>query len=315
MEPKPGNHPFELESLFLLRLPQDASNKLNDILLAGNLRDRLAINLHDDLRHGAVKLDGDSYSGKVWDLPCIIESQKTVDMKTFYKTGDLSHVLVCTPDPDLKEHESNVQQNSKHHYPRDRKFLWPHGITPPLKNVRKRRFRKTARKKYIDSPDIEKEVKRLLKADIESVSVKYEVVSEEKKEDDKMKSESNSSQLLETDELHKIFQDLSSSDSEKDEDVNIEDVDSSLDMIEIPSGIALVTNETERSRLSMKLEKLSNDLMELKKRKERKQQLLKGHISNEKLKNEFHGELEHILSRIDDTKRDIGLVKAKLGMR
>lgn len=40
----------------------------------------------------------------------------------------------------------------------DKKYLWPHGITPPLKNVRKRRFRKTLRKKYVEAPEIEKEV-------------------------------------------------------------------------------------------------------------------------------------------------------------
>jgi len=40
----------------------------------------------------------------------------------------------------------------------DKKYLWPHGITPPLKNVRKRRFRKTLRKKYVEAPEIEKDV-------------------------------------------------------------------------------------------------------------------------------------------------------------
>lgn len=44
----------------------------------------------------------------------------------------------------------------------DKKYLWPHGITPPLKNVRKRRFRKTLRKKYVEAPEIEKEVFLLL---------------------------------------------------------------------------------------------------------------------------------------------------------
>lgn len=44
----------------------------------------------------------------------------------------------------------------------DKKYLWPHGITPPLKNVRKRRFRKTLRKKYVEAPEIEKEVFFLL---------------------------------------------------------------------------------------------------------------------------------------------------------
>lgn len=40
----------------------------------------------------------------------------------------------------------------------DKKFLHPHGIAPPLKNCRKRRFRKTLKKKYVEAPEIEKEV-------------------------------------------------------------------------------------------------------------------------------------------------------------
>lgn len=63
----------------------------------------------------------------------------------------------------------------------DKKFLWPHGITPPLKNVRKRRFRKTLKKKYVEAPEIEKEVKRLLRVDNDAVSVKWEVISDDDK--------------------------------------------------------------------------------------------------------------------------------------
>jgi hypothetical protein len=40
----------------------------------------------------------------------------------------------------------------------DKKYLWPHGLGPPLKNCRKRRFRKTRKKKYVEAPEIEKEV-------------------------------------------------------------------------------------------------------------------------------------------------------------
>jgi len=40
----------------------------------------------------------------------------------------------------------------------DKKYLWPHGVTPPLKNVRKRRFRKTLIKQSTEGPEIEKEV-------------------------------------------------------------------------------------------------------------------------------------------------------------
>jgi len=51
-----------------------------------------------------------------------------------------------------------------------------HGITPPLKNVRRRRFRKTLRKKPIDLASIEKEVKRLLRTDLEAIEVSYEEI-------------------------------------------------------------------------------------------------------------------------------------------
>lgn len=310
-----SNSPYELESLFLLRLPPDAAANLHDVVLAGNLRDRISLNIHDDMRHGAVKFDGETFSGKIWDLPCIIECHKTVDMKTFYKVNDMCQILVCTPDPDLVEHEMNIQQATKSSYGRERKYLWPHGITPPLKNVRKRRFRKTAKKKYIDSPDIEKEVKRLLKADIEAVSVRYEIVNEEEKADEKAKGSQDSGQSLslETDELHKIFQDLSSSDDE-DEEVNVEDVDDSFASISIPNDIPLARDKGEIQRLRVKLDHLTTELAELRKRKERKKHLIRGQITNELLKAKFQGELEVVTARVTDTMREILITKAKLGM-
>ena len=61
----------------------------------------------------------------------------------------------------------------------DKKYLYPHGIAAPMKNCRKRRFRKTLKKKYVEAPEIEKEVKRLPRVDYEAVSVKWEVINEE----------------------------------------------------------------------------------------------------------------------------------------
>jgi hypothetical protein len=48
-----------------------------------------------------------------------------------------------------------------------------------MKNVRKRRFRKTLKKKYVEAPEIEKEVRRLLRVDNEAVSVRWELITEE----------------------------------------------------------------------------------------------------------------------------------------
>lgn len=61
----------------------------------------------------------------------------------------------------------------------EKKYQHLHGIVPPLKNVRRRRFRKTLRKKPIDLASIEKEVKRLLRMDIEAIEVKFEEVTDD----------------------------------------------------------------------------------------------------------------------------------------
>lgn len=45
-----------------------------------------------DGRHGIVRVDRVPLACKLVDLPCILESLKTVDKKTFYKTADICQV-------------------------------------------------------------------------------------------------------------------------------------------------------------------------------------------------------------------------------
>ncbi|XP_017305259.1 transcription initiation factor TFIID subunit 7-like [Diaphorina citri] len=85
------------------------------------------------------------FFAKVVDLPTIIESLKTIDRKNFYKTADICQMMICKEEDDRgtsDEEEERLFKNKKDNKV-DKKFLWPHGITPPMKNVRKRRFRKT----------------------------------------------------------------------------------------------------------------------------------------------------------------------------
>lgn len=88
--------------------------------------------------------------------------------------------MICKFEPEVPqpEEESPDKKKKKDPLKVDKKYLWPHGITPPCKNVRKRRFRKTLKKKYVEAPEIEKEVKRLLKIDNDAVHVKYEIINE-----------------------------------------------------------------------------------------------------------------------------------------
>ncbi|KAL1509024.1 hypothetical protein ABEB36_003830 [Hypothenemus hampei] len=172
--------PAELESQFVLRLPLDPARVLREALRnCENLKDRFTIKIENDMRHAEVRLDHWLLPAKVVDLPTIIESLKTIDNKSFYKTADVCQMLLCKEDEDQTTDEESTQKKKKDPNKVDKKYLWPHGVTPPTKNVRKRRFRKTLKKKYVEAPEIEKEVKRLLRIDNDAVSVKWEVINED----------------------------------------------------------------------------------------------------------------------------------------
>ncbi|XP_037038358.1 transcription initiation factor TFIID subunit 7 [Bradysia coprophila] len=173
----------ELETQVILRLPEEPAKVLREAVREGanNLKDRLSVKLENDLRYGEVRLDHWHLHAKVVDLPSIIESLKTIDNKSFYKTADICQMIICKEEPDLPTVEEESPNKNKKKDPNkvDKKFLWPHGITPPCKNLRKRRFRKTLKKKFVEAPEIEKEVKRLLRADNEAVNCKWDVITEE----------------------------------------------------------------------------------------------------------------------------------------
>lgn len=182
--------PVELENQFILKLPSEPALALREAIRSGasNLKERLFIQLEPDkvsntqyLRRGHVQFDGWNFTSRLVDLPTIVESHKTIDSKTFYKTADICQLLICKEGEEVEEEEEPASPVKKKKDPNkvDKKYLWPHGIGAPLKNCRKRRFRKTLRKKYVEAPEIEKEVKRLLRVDNEAVSVKWEVITEE----------------------------------------------------------------------------------------------------------------------------------------
>ncbi|CAF1173209.1 unnamed protein product, partial [Didymodactylos carnosus] len=165
------------------------ADKLRDLVASGDekIKERLFIDLNPETRKGRVKFDDIVFKATLYDLPCIIESYKTFDRKTLYKIADISQLLVCrlpndhssSEDDEKHKNLSDIESKTKKKKEHEKKFQWPHGITPPLKNVRKRRFRKVARQKTQDHAEIEKEVRRLFRADNEAVSVKFEVMYDE----------------------------------------------------------------------------------------------------------------------------------------
>lgn len=113
-------------------------------------------------------------------------------------------MLVCRTQDDpwtsdeeemLKQNETN-KKTSKQKKDSDKnsalnKYKWPHGLAPPLKNVRRKRFRKVAKKKIVDYAEIEKEVKQLFRADRDASKIDYEVLLVEGELDDEENNDEN----------------------------------------------------------------------------------------------------------------------------
>lgn len=194
----------ELETQFILRITEEPAKVLREAIQSGSnsLKDRLSIKLEPDLRYGEVRFDHWLLHAKVVDLPTIIESLKTIDNKSFYKTADVCQMVICKEEPDTPSADEESPNKAKKKDPNkvDKKFLWPHGVTPPCKNVRKRRFRKTLKKKYVEAPEIEKEVKRLLRVDNDAVNVKYEIINEDEEQTKGSSASSQKEQSQENEE-------------------------------------------------------------------------------------------------------------------
>ncbi|CAO2581692.1 Transcription initiation factor TFIID subunit 7-like [Lemmus lemmus] len=179
--------PHELESQFILRLPPEHASALREIIRSGSaaMREKLKIDLSPDSRHAVVQVDNVSLSARVVDLPCVIGSLKTYDRKTFYQTADISQMLLCCANGDPCSSAEEVVPSAgapamgNEGETEEKKCIWKHGITPPLKNVRKKRFRKPARKLPNMKQNVENEVKRLLRSDAEAISIRWEIVDDE----------------------------------------------------------------------------------------------------------------------------------------
>ena len=124
-----------------------------------------------DSRHAAVTLHHDGkrklFAAKLVDLPTVTEVHKTFDKKNIFKVADLCQMLLVG---DRISHEDTVLALPTS----QRDLQYPHGLTPPLRYVRKRRFRKRASAKTIEM--VEREVDRLLALDSRAEMTRYEIM-------------------------------------------------------------------------------------------------------------------------------------------
>ena len=77
-------------------------------------------------------------------------------------------MIICAES----EGDINPRNKNNHGSKDPRRFQLFHGLTPPLKNVKKSRFRKIIRKRHCEAPEVEKELKRLLRDDMGTFFIK-----------------------------------------------------------------------------------------------------------------------------------------------
>ncbi|KAI0748104.1 TAFII55 protein conserved region-domain-containing protein [Daedaleopsis nitida] len=156
------------EEQFILRMPEgEDCDRLRKMVQTREISEDVWFKFKDS-RRAVFHIGNNTYSSKLVDLPCIIESHKTLDNKQMFKVADICQMLVVEDKISGEDALSN-----RGNFNID-EFIWPHGITPPLKHVRKRRFRKRVNRRTIET--VEQEVERLLEADAMASEVKYEVL-------------------------------------------------------------------------------------------------------------------------------------------
>lgn len=157
-------HPL-IEHQFVVRmLPGDDCDYLHNAIsnkLIGTKDGDVKFRFFDkDGRKSMISIRTHHYAATIVDLPCIIEGLKSWDRRNFYKVADIHQMLVVTKRvKDAEEAKDAPPPEGVDPIT----WQFPHGLTPPMHWVRKRRFRKRVDKRTIEA--VEDEVKRLIALD------------------------------------------------------------------------------------------------------------------------------------------------------
>jgi len=130
--------------------------------------------LDREARRALVSIKGRLYAATMVDLPCVIESMKSWDKKNWVKAADVCQMLLVL-GPVKNDDEARDFPLPREIDPSTHEY--PHGLTPPMHNVRRRRFRPRASYRRIE--EVERQVEDLLRQDREALSTEFELVDEE----------------------------------------------------------------------------------------------------------------------------------------
>lgn len=176
----------ELDTNMILSVPEEIGLKLQKIIQGqASQQEKSAMNLEiienpndnidmDESRKMIFKINDQLLPITILDLPCIIEAQKTIDYKTFYKSGDIAQMMfvhdkeykldteaeIADFNPSRAGDETFDKMVWKKDY--DHKYKCKHGLGKGTRNIRARRFKRKIRYNHEEILDVAKKLKSII---------------------------------------------------------------------------------------------------------------------------------------------------------
>jgi transcription initiation factor TFIID subunit 7 len=153
-------------------------------------------------RRAMVTIQNRIYAATMVELPAVIESLKSWNKKDWVKTADVCQMLLVL---DRVQNEEDAKKFPLPSTISPDSHRFPHGLTPPMRWARKRRFR--PRKSYIDVERAEAQMNRLLAEDENAQSTKFEMVdtdaetSEDSSSEEELDGEGEDEEMPNADEI------------------------------------------------------------------------------------------------------------------
>ncbi|XP_042386729.1 transcription initiation factor TFIID subunit 7-like isoform X1 [Zingiber officinale] len=134
-----------MEEQFILRVPPSVAERIERLLNengSSSADGALDISFSEDGRSGTFMIGNETFPASLLDLPCIVESYKTYDDNVLIKTADVGQIIMVK-----EEGDTSVEG-----------VEYKHGLTPPMRDARRRRFRR--------EPDLNPEVVARVEKDL-----------------------------------------------------------------------------------------------------------------------------------------------------
>lgn len=196
-------------------------------------------------RKAMITIQGRMYAATMVELPCVIETLKSWNRKDWVKSADVCQMLLVLGRVNSEE-EAKKFTRPREIEPESHRY--PHGLTPPMRWVRKRRFR--PRKSYLDVERIENSTEELLSLDETAVDVQWNLIDSDAEssegdsdaagEDEEMfdaDADAQGADLADEDEIMAMFDD-DQLEVQANGDVNVDDLfgDGAEIEVETPVG-------------------------------------------------------------------------------